>query len=633
MKFEEVRKRAAAAWERFTAPGDPLVLIGAGTCGRAAGGDELLEVAGRWKRESAPEATICEVGCLGMCYAEPLVELGIPDGPRILYGDVTADKLCELLESVFTSGDLRSDMALAVTGEAAAEGIPRFSDLAMIKGQVRIATRNCGVIDPENIDHYIARGGYAGLAKALAMSPDEVIEEVKRSGLRGRGGAGFPTGVKWGFCRKSPGETKYMVCNADEGDPGAFMDRAVLESDPHSILEGMIIAAWAIGAGHGYVYARAEYPLAVGRLERAIGKAEEYGLLGDDILGSGFGFHIKIKEGAGAFVCGEETALLASIEGRRGMPRPRPPFPAQKGLFGKPTNINNVETLANVPAILERGADWFAQYGTEKSRGTKTFALAGKIERTGLIEVPLGITLGEIVDGIGGGVPGGRGLKAVQTGGPSGGCIPASMLDLPVDYERLATAGSIMGSGGMVVMDENTCMVDIARYFLEFTQQESCGKCAPCRLGTKQMLRILEKICAGEGEIADLDLLGEIGSAVKKGALCGLGQTAPNPVLTTISNYRDEYEAHILEKRCPAGTCQALINFSIDAGKCICCSRCAKACPVDCITGKAGKPPAKATDEDRKKGKAGEPFRIDQEACIKCGTCQEVCPADAVIRE
>ncbi|MHC4917814.1 MAG: NADH-ubiquinone oxidoreductase-F iron-sulfur binding region domain-containing protein, partial [Planctomycetota bacterium] len=515
MRFEEIRERAARAWAGFENPKAPLVLVGAGTCGRAAGADELLAAVESWKKASAPDAAVHEVGCLGICYAEPMVELAGPGGPRVLYGDLTAEKLAELLEDFFGRGEPRADLALATTDGKKLAGVPAFSELGMLRGQVRIVCRNCGVIDPENIDHYVARGGYAGLARALEMKPEDVVEEVKKSGLRGRGGAGFPTGLKWDFCRKAPGETKYMVCNADEGDPGAFMDREVLESDPHTVLEGMAVAAYAIGAEHGYVYARAEYPLAVGRLGRAIAKAEELGLLGENILGSGFSFHVRVKQGAGAFVCGEETALLASIEGRRGMPRPRPPFPAQRGLFGKPTNINNVETLANVPVILEKGAEWFAQYGTEQSRGTKTFALAGKIERTGLIEVPLGTVLGDVVNEIGGGVPDGRAFKAVQTGGPSGGCIPAGQLDLPVDYEHLAAAGSIMGSGGMVVMDERTCMVDIARYFLEFTQNESCGKCSPCRLGTKQMLRILERICGGQGRPEDMGMLEGIGAGVK----------------------------------------------------------------------------------------------------------------------
>jgi NADH:ubiquinone oxidoreductase subunit F (NADH-binding)/NAD-dependent dihydropyrimidine dehydrogenase PreA subunit len=482
---------------------------------------------------------------------------------------------------------------------------------------VRIALRNCGFIDPENINHYIARGGYSGLIKALGMKPEAVIEEVKKSGLRGRGGAGFPTGVKWGLCRKSPGTIKYVICNADEGDPGAFMNRSLLEGDPHAVLEGILIGAYAIGTGEGYIYIRAEYPLAIDRLKLALSQMADYGLVGDNILGSNFSFQLKIKQGAGAFVCGEETALMASIEGKRGMPRSRPPFPAQAGLWGKPTNINNVETWGSVSAILQKGADWYASYGSERSKGTKTFSLVGKIVRTGLIEVPMGIPLQEIIYGIGGGIPGGKRFKAVQTGGPSGGCLPASLLNLPVDYESLTQAGSIMGSGGMVVMDEDTCMVDIARYFLSFTQSESCGKCVPCRLGTKQMLDILQDITSGKGKLEDIDLLLKLGEQVKAGSLCGLGQTAPNPVLTTIRYFRDEYEAHVNEKRCPALVCTELISYYILPDKCQGCLICLRNCPVEAISG--GKRMVHV---------------IDQSECIKCGNCLDLCPTrfDAVVK-
>jgi len=560
VKFADIREKARAVWRDFAAPGHPRILIGAGTCGRAAGAGEVATAVRSCLTETQVHADVYEVGCLGLCYAEPLVELSKPGAPRVLYGGITPDDVPALLEGYFARDNLRPDLALAVTDGPAVDGIPAFDELPMLKGQVRIVLRNCGLIDPENIYHYIARDGYAGLAKALAMPPEQVIDQVRNTGLRGRGGAGFPTGLKWEFCRKSPADRKYMICNADEGDPGAFMDRCVIESDPHSVLEGMIIAAYAIGAEQGYIYVRAEYPLAIDRLEKAIAQAQELGLLGQNIMDSGFSFSLKIKKGAGAFVCGEETALLASIEGRRGMPRSRPPFPAQKGLYGKPTNINNVETLANIPVILERGSDWFCQYGIENARGTKTFALAGKIIRTGLIEVPLGIPLRRIVYDIGGGIPDGKLFKAVQTGGPSGGCLPASVLDIAVEYETLAQAGSIMGSGGMVVMDEDTCMVDVAKYFIEFTQSESCGKCAPCRLGTRQMLRILDGITAGCGKSGDIELLQEIGQAVKDGSLCGLGQTAPNPVLTTIRYFRDEYRAHIEDKKCPAAVCRRIVG-------------------------------------------------------------------------
>jgi len=538
-----------------------------------------------------------------MCYNEVLVEISPPEGRHVFYKHVTPKQVERIVGEHLISGKPVTEWVIP------AEEIDN-----LLAKQKRIVLRNCGIIDPESIDDYLDAGGYKAIEKVLHnMSPQEVIDEVTKSGLRGRGGAGFPTGVKWGFAKKSPGNQKYVVCNADEGDPGAFMDRSVLESDPHSIIEGMLIAAYAIGASEGYIYVRAEYPLAIQRLEIALAQAQEKGFIGENVLDSNFDFNISIRQGAGAFVCGEETALMMSIEGRRGMPRFRPPFPAQSGLWEKPTNINNVETLANIPWIIFHGANAYNIYGTVKSKGTKVFALAGKVARGGLIEVPMGITLREIVFDIGGGTSSGLEFKAVQMGGPSGGIIPASLADTPVDYDSVTETGAIMGSGGLIVMDESACMVDVAKFFLNFTQDESCGKCTFCRIGTLRMLEILDRITDGKGKDGDLELLKELAEGVKKASLCGLGQTAPNPALTTLRYYRDEYETHIYEKKCPAKKCQALITYDIMPEKCPGCGLCAKYCPTDAISG------------ERKK-----PYFIDSEKCIRCGLCMSVCRLGAI---
>ena len=567
------------------------------------------------KHNLQEEIQVVTTGCNGFCANGPIVVVKPDD---IFYQLLTEEDIPHLVEEHFLKGrPVEKLMYTPAKGEAP---IPKMSDIPFFGKQRLIALANRGLIDPENIEEYIALGGYKALAKALTeMTPEQVIEEIKASGLRGRGGAGFPTGKKWEFCRNASGgggtspSLKYIICNADEGDPGAFMDRSIVESDPHALLEGMLIGAYAIGAGHGFIYIRAEYPLALERLNQALEQARDYGLLGQDIFGTDFSFDISVSKGAGAFVCGEETSLIGSLEGKLPEPRVRPPYPAQSGYMGKPTNINNVETWANVPHIIKRGADWFSSIGTETSKGTKVFSLVGKVNNTGLVEVPMGISMREIVFDIGGGIPDGKKFKAVQTGGPSGGCIPESLLDTPVDYESLTQAGSIMGSGGMIVMDENNCMVEVARYFVSFTQQESCGKCSPCREGTWHMMNILDDITQGKGQEGDIELLEKIGRNIKETALCGLGNTAPNPVLTTIRYFRDEYEAHIRDKRCPAGVCKALLTYSIDPEKCTGCTVCARNCPVDCISGQ------------RK-----QTHVIDQEKCIKCGMCYSVCNFDAV---
>jgi len=613
MTFAEVQQRSKEAWETFRKPRGALILVGDATCGRAAGSSEVVEAIRSELRRIGKRAHVAGVGCLGLCYAEPMIEIALPGGPSVLYGEVTPAVAKKLVRSHIGKAKPRADLALAVMNGGALDGVPQFEGLPMMQGQVRLVTRNCGRIDPDSIEHYIANGGYEGLVKALTMSPEDIITEVERSGLRGRGGAGFPTGRKWRLCRNAPGDVKYLVCNADEGDPGAFMDRALLESDPHAVLEGMAIAAYAVGAEEAFIYCRAEYPLAIRRLNRALARMEAHGLLGENILGSDFGLSVAVKEGAGAFVCGEETALMASLEGRRGMPRPRPPFPAQSGLHGKPTNINNVETFANIPVIVARGAESYASIGTESSRGTKTFALAGTVERTGLIEVPMGTKLRDIIFGIGGGAPNRKEFKAVQTGGPSGGCLPLELLDLPVGYDELAKAGSIMGSGGMIVMDEDTCAPEVARYFMRFTRSESCGTCAPCRLGTTQLCRILDDICSGRGTMGDLDLLEELGSSVKQAALCGLGQTAPNPVLSTLRYFRDEYVAHVRDKKCPAGVCRELVKYAILADRCTGCGACRRRCPTGAISG-----------ENK------QPHVVDDSKCVRCGVCADACKFGAV---
>ncbi|NIM14709.1 MAG: FAD-dependent oxidoreductase [Candidatus Aminicenantes bacterium] len=560
--LESLKKKG----EELIHPDRTKITVGMATCGTATGGAKVLEKIQTEVERQGLDAAVTVTGCLGFCQREPLVDVMLPGKWRVLFAEMDSDKASELISNL-VSGKVKKEWALCrmeIEGEPKGQenglkDIPLYEDIGFWSKQRKVALRNCGFINPDSIEEYIARGGYSSLWKVLHnSSPEEIIAEIERSGLRGRGGAGFPTALKWRLCRKSPGEEKYIICNADEGDPGAYMDRSVMEGDPNSVLEGMIIGAYAIGAGNGIIYARAEYPLAIERLTIAINQAREYGILGKDILGSGFDFDVEISRGAGAFVCGEETSLIASAEGRAGEPRSRPPYPAERGFKDKPTNINNVETWANIPVIIERGGDWFSSIGTEKSKGTKVFSIVGKCKNTGLIEVPLGITLKEVIFEIGGGIIDDKKFKAVQTGGPSGGCIPANLLDLPVDYEKLAEAGSIMGSGGMIVMDENTCMVDLSRYFLEFLEDESCGKCFPCRFGVTRMREILDRICAGEGKEEDIDLLKELGQVVKNFSLCGLGQTAPNPVLSTLRYFKDEYEAHIRDKYCPAKVCKRL---------------------------------------------------------------------------
>ncbi|MBM4283786.1 MAG: 4Fe-4S dicluster domain-containing protein [Deltaproteobacteria bacterium] len=612
-------------------PEKPKILVGMATCGMAAGAQRVLETLQKRAQQLHWDGAVEKTGCIGFCYEEPLVDLIIPGQPRLTYARVDQEFAAEMMTAV-AAGTVPEENFLArldvddmiLDGgprrfyEGALSGFvaqaPRYEDLDFFKLQRHLAMRNCGFIDPDNLEHYIARGGYFALHRALtSMTPEEVIEAVTVGGLRGRGGGGFPTGVKWASCRKAKGWPKYVLCNADEGDPGAYMDRSLIEGDPHAILEGMLIGAYAIGSTEGYIYVRAEYPLAVKTLQRAILTAREAGLLGQNIFGAGFSFDIKLNLGGGAFVCGESTALMASIEGRPGEPRAKYVRSVEKGLWNLPSNLNNVETWANVPLIIAKGADWYREIGTEGSKGTKIFSLVGQVKNVGLVEVPMGVTIKDMVNLIGGGVPEAREFKAIQIGGPSGGCIPRELWDLPIDFDSLWDAGAMMGSGGMIVMDNSTCMVDVAKFFLDFLIDESCGKCIPCRLGLKRMRDILEEFSSGKGSLADLEELQSLSEAVQDGALCGLGSSGPNPVLTTLRYFRDEYEAHILGRRCPAGVCKDLITYAINQELCNGCMACVRECPQGAIT-----------------GEKKQPHQLDATLCIKCGACFEVCKFGAV---
>ena len=620
-ELQAIKDRVRATVLPSENDGKTRVVVGMATCGIAAGATPVLDALKKAVDNGEVDNVLVEqTGCVGICQYEPVVEVFEPGKDKVTYVKMDAEKAGRVIEEHLKGGKVVEDFLLSdANGEKTA-----LKDTAFYKPQQRVVLRNCGLIDPESIDEYIAMDGYAALGKVLtSMSPEDVIEEVKKSGLRGRGGGGFPTGFKWSLCAPNKAPQKYVVCNADEGDPGAFMDRSVLEGDPHCIIEAMTIAGYAIGATKGYVYVRAEYPIAVDHLQKAIDQAHEYGLLGKDIFGSGFEFELYIRLGAGAFVCGEETALMTSIEGNRGEPRPRPPYPAVKGLYDSPTIENNVETFANVPQIILRGADWFASMGTEKSKGTKVFALGGKINNTGLVEIPMGTTLGDIIDKIGGGIPNGKKFKAAQTGGPSGGCIPAELIGTEVDYDNLTAIGCMMGSGGLIVMDEDNCMVDMAKFFLEFTVDESCGKCTPCRVGTKRLLEMLDKITSGKGTLEDVDKLEQLCYYIKQNSLCGLGQTAPNPVLATLKFFREEYIAHVVDKKCPAGVCKDLLTFTIDKDKCIGCGVCAKNCPVSTIH---------KTDYVAPGHKLPS-YEINPDECIKCGVCMANCKFGAISKQ
>jgi len=606
--FQELKGRAEAQWQKLWDSGKPVIMVGTATCGRAAGALEVLQTFRNEVKKQKLDCPVIEVGCMGHCYAEPIVIVKKLGYPPICYGHVNTVIAEKLVRDFILGDDPCYEFILGALEEN--DLVPSLADFPRAQYEKKIILKNCGQIDSTNINHYIANDGYSALVKALQLPPEMIVDEVKRSGLRGRGGAGFSTGQKWDICRSASGKPKYVICNGDEGDPGAFMDRTILESDPHSVIEGMIIAGYAVGARYGYLYVRAEYPLAVERVQTALKQARKLNLLGRNILGGDFSFDIKLFQGSGAFVCGEESALIASLEGKPGIPHYRPPYPAVRGLFGKPTLINNVKTLACIRHIISNGAKWFAGIGTEESKGTAVFALAGKIVNTGLVEVPMGTTLRQVIFDVGSGIPGGKRFKAVQIGGPSGGCLPESALDLPIDFDSLSGAGAMMGSGGMVVLDEDDCMVEIARYFLEFTQRESCGQCTPCRLGTKQMLEMLNDIVIGQGKIEYIDILSELARDVKASSLCGLGKTAPNPILTTLRYFRDEYEAHIMEGRCPALMCRELIAYYILPDKCErSCDACVGTCTVEAIS------------SNKKRIKV-----IDQEKCVKCNTCLEACP-------